>query len=53
MAGAQKIKVVVERKFIDKHTRKTHEVGEVLSVTRRRYDEITSKDKTLVSLVTE
>lgn len=53
MAGAQKIKIVVKRKFTDKHTRKTHQVGEVLSVTKRRYDEINAKDETLVSIVTE
>lgn len=50
---AQKIKIKVERKFVDKHTDRIYRVGEVLSVTKRRYDEIISKDERLVSLVTE
>ena len=53
MAAAQKIKIAVKRRFIDKHTRKTYQVGEVLSMTKRRYNEIISKDETLVSIVTE
>lgn len=53
MAGAQKIKIVVERKFIDRHTKQTHQVGEVMSVSKRRFDEITGKDASLVSIVTE
>lgn len=53
MATAQKIKAVVNRKFIDKHTGKTHRAGDVLNITKRRYEEIIGKDETLVSIVSE
>ena len=53
MANAKKVKARVERVFIDRHTKKRYEIGDVISVTQRRYDEIVSKDTRLVSLVTE
>lgn len=53
MANAKKVKARVERVFIDRHTKKRYEIGDVISVTLRRYDEIIAKDARLLSLVAE
>ena len=46
--AAAKVKVEVVTSFIDKHSGEVHKVGEVMSVTRKRLDEIASVDPELV-----
>lgn len=46
--AAAKVKVEVVTSFIDKHSGEVHKVGEVMSVTRKRLDEIASVDPNLV-----
>lgn len=46
--AAAKVKVEVVTSFIDKHSGKVHKAGEVMSVTRKRLDEIASVDTNLV-----
>lgn len=46
--AAAKVKVEVVTSFIDKHSGEVHKAGEVMSVTRKRLDEITSVDPELV-----
>lgn len=46
--AAAKVKVQVVTSFIDKHSGEVHKVGEVMSVTRKRLDEIASVDPELV-----
>mgnify|MGYP004470171079 CR=1 FL=1 len=46
--AAAKVKVEVVTSFIDKHSGDVHKVGEVMSVTRKRLDEIASVDPNLV-----
>lgn len=53
MAAQKKISVTVKREFRDKNTKKLHRVGDVLSITQRRYDEIVGKDPTLVSVTAD
>ena len=47
--AARKVRVRVERRFIDRHTGDAHEVGEVMDVTAKRLAEIRSVDESLVS----
>lgn len=53
MAAQKKLTVTVKREFRDKRTKNLHHVGDVLNITQRRYDEIISKDPTLVSVITD
>lgn len=46
--AAAKVKVEVVTSFIDKHSSEVHKAGEVMSVTRKRLDEIASVDPELV-----
>lgn len=46
--AAAKVKVEVVTSFIDKHSGEVHKAGEVMSVTRKRLDEIASVDLELV-----
>ena len=46
--AAAKVKVDVVTSFIDKHSGEVHKAGEVMSVTRKRLDEIASVDPELV-----
>ena len=46
--AAAKVKVEVVTSFIDKHSGEVHKAGEVMSVTRKRLDEIASVDPELV-----
>ena len=46
--AAAKVKVEVVTSFIDKHSGEVHKAGEVMSVTRKRLDEIASIDPELV-----
>ena len=46
--AAAKVKVEVVASFIDKHSGEVHKAGEVMSVTRKRLDEIASVDLELV-----
>lgn len=46
--AAAKVKVEVVTSFIDKHSGEVHKAGEVMSVTRKRLDEIASADPELV-----
>lgn len=46
--AAAKVKVEVVTSFIDKHSGEVHKAGEVMSVTRKRLDEIASVDSNLV-----
>lgn len=46
--AAAKVKVEVVTSFIDKHSGDVHKAGEVMSVTRKRLDEIASVDANLV-----
>ena len=46
--AAAKVKVEVVTSFIDKHSGEVHKVGEVMSITRKRLDEIASVDPDLV-----
>ena len=46
--AAAKVLVEVVTSFIDKHSGEVHKVGEVMSVTRKRLDEIASVDPNLV-----
>lgn len=46
--AAAKVKVEVVTSFIDKHSGEVHKAGEVMSVTRKRLDEIASVDANLV-----
>lgn len=46
--AAAKVKVEVVISFIDKHSGEVHKAGEVMSVTRKRLDEIASVDANLV-----
>lgn len=45
---AAKVKVEVVTSFIDKHSGEVHKAGEVMSITRKRFDEIASVDPELV-----
>lgn len=47
--AAAKVKVEIVTSFIDKHSGEVHKAGEVMSVTRKRLDEIASVDPELVS----
>lgn len=46
--AAAKVKVEVVTSFIDKHSGEVHKAGEVMSVTRKRLDEIASVDSNIV-----
>lgn len=46
--AAAKVKVEVVTSFIDKHSGEVHKAGEVMSITRKRLDEIASVDANLV-----
>lgn len=46
--AAAKVKVEVVTSFIDKHSGEVHKAGEVMSITRKRLDEIASVDPELV-----
>lgn len=46
--AAANVKVEVVTSFIDKHSGEVHKAGEVMSVTRKRLDEIASVDPELV-----
>lgn len=46
--AAAKVKVEIVTSFIDKHSGEVHKAGEVMSVTRKRLDEIASVDPELV-----
>ena len=46
--AAAKVKVEIVSSFIDKHSGEVHKAGEVMSVTRKRLDEIASVDPELV-----
>ena len=46
--AAAKVKVEVVTSFIDKHSSEVHKAGEVMSITRKRLDEIASVDPDLV-----
>ena len=50
MADSKKVKIIVNRKFKDKKTKRIYEIGEVVDVTRARYNEIRRADVTLVQL---
>ena len=39
------MKVKVLKKFIDKHNGNVYQVGEILTITKKRYNEILSVDK--------
>ena len=39
------MKVKVLKRFKDKHTKEIHKVGDVLDVTKKRYEEILTKGK--------
>lgn len=39
------MKVIVVKKFIDKHSGEVHMAGDVLNITKKRYAEILSVDK--------
>lgn len=47
------MKVKVIKKFIDKHSRKLHKAGEILNITKERFEEIISVDESLVEVVAE
>lgn len=47
------MKVKVIKKFIDKHTKKVHKVGDFLNIDEKRYEEIKSVDEGLVEVVVE
>lgn len=46
------MKVKVLKKFIDKHNGNVYQVGDVLNITKKRYNEILAVDK-LVEEITE
>lgn len=46
--AAAKVKVEIVTSFIDKHSGEVHKAGEVMSVTRKRLDEIANVDPELV-----
>lgn len=46
--AAAKVEVEVVTSFIDKHSGEVHKAGEVMSITRKRLDEIASVDVNLV-----
>lgn len=46
--AAAKVKVEVVTSFIDKHSGEVYKAGEVMSITRKRFDEIASVDPELV-----
>lgn len=46
--AAAKVKVEIVTSFIDKHSGEVHKAGEVMSVTRKRLNEIASVDPELV-----
>lgn len=46
--AAEKVRAVVLRSFRDKRTKKVHEQGSVIEVTRRRFEEIVATDPTLI-----
>lgn len=46
--AAAKVKVEVVTSFIDKHSGEVHKAGEVMSITRKRLDEIAGVDPNLV-----
>lgn len=39
------MKVKVIKKFLDKHTKKVHKVGEVLTISKERFEEILTVGK--------
>lgn len=53
MTGQKGVTIIVNRKFVDKRTKDVRNVGDVLSVSRARYNEIRKADMTLVQLFDE
>ena len=49
--AARKIDVRVESDFRDKHSKRIHRAGDVISVTEKRFAEIQAKDARLVSVI--
>lgn len=47
------MKVKVIKKFIDKHTKKVHKVGDILNIKKERFEEIKKVDKNLVEEIAE
>ncbi len=47
------MKVKVIKKFIDKHTGKVHKKGDILTIDKKRYEEIVSVDESLVEVVAD
>ena len=47
------MKVKVIKKFIDKHTKKVHKKGDILTIDKKRYEEIVSVDENLVEVVAD
>ena len=47
------MKVKVIKKFIDKHTGKVHKKDEILTIDKKRYEEIISVDEGLVEVVAD
>lgn len=47
------MKVKVLKKFIDKHNGDVYEVGDVLNITKKRYNEILTVDKLVEEIVEE
>lgn len=45
------MKVKVLKRFKDKHTQDIHKVGDVLDVTKKRYEEILTKGKLVEEIV--
>ena len=51
MAQRKRIELAVNVPFRDKHTKEIHEVGDILKVTEKRYQEIVAVDSGLVSII--
>lgn len=47
------MKVKVIKKFIDKHTGEVHKKDKILTIDKKRYEEIISVDEGLVEVVIE
>lgn len=47
------MKAKVLKKFRDKHTSKIYEANEIITISKERFDEIQSVDKSLVEAVAE
>lgn len=45
------MKVKVLKKFIDKHNGKVYQEGDVLNITKKRYNEILTVDKLVEEIV--